>query len=513
MNLGKVNMKLFKKALALLVSAATLLCLGISVAAAGTASIEVKNTQPNQTYSIYWIMEENKGAEDAVTYELSTTDEWFAFVNAYAQTEGSGLKLTKSDKNDIYYVSADVNVFSAYKFANAINKELEDKAYKPDGYSKAADDITANEDGTNVKWNNLEDGYYFVKTTSGSICNLTSSGQNDQIIIYDKNTDNFKKEFKDGDGNYVTEGSHNYGDVIEYKITGEVPDTTQFTTYTYKVTDTMPTGITFNKDVKVFVNDTEITFGEDGKSAKGDTLTKDDSGFVFTLNPFEHQDNILKPITITYTGTVNENAVLHKDDNNNTAALDISDDPNTTTTRHFEEITHHWVFGVRVVKTDKADTQEDAKRLAGAEFALYKKVPAEEEGKTVEKFYKLSDDGKTVTWVDDITNATTVKTDAEGLAYFKGLEAGTYYLNETEAPEGYTLIENDVEVIVNKDTGTEGSEQPVITLTTKNVVNNKGSKLPETGGMGTTMIYLIGGMLTVGAAVLLITKKRMDAEK
>ena len=144
---------------------------------------------------------------------------------------------------------------------------------------------------------------------------------------------------------------------------------------------------------------------------------------------------------------------------------------------------------------------------------MYKKVPAEEEGKTVEKFYKLSDDGKTVTWVDDITNATTVKTDAEGLAYFKGLEAGTYYLNETEAPEGYTLIENDVEVIVNKDTGTEGSEQPVITLTTKNVVNNKGSKLPETGGMGTTMIYLIGGMLTVGAAVLLITKKRMDAEK
>ena len=114
-----------------------------------------------------------------------------------------------------------------------------------------------------------------------------------------------------------------------------------------------------------------------------------------------------------------------------------------------------------------------------------------------------------VTWVEKQEDATEVTTDANGSASFEGLKAGTYYLVETLAPSGYNLLTEPIEVIIAPTTA-EGSAEAVYADVTSEVANSTGSLLPSTGGIGTTIFYVLGGVLVLGAAILLITKKRMS---
>ena len=171
--------------------------------------------------------------------------------------------------------------------------------------------------------------------------------------------------------------------------------------------------------------------------------------------------------------------------------------------------------------------------LAGAEFVLYKKGGAN--GAT-NLYYKwndaTSDKAEHITWVEDIKDATHVTTeivgegeDAKAVAYFNGLKDGTYYLKETKAPEGYNPLPEDLSVTIDgksvlTDDGTgvpvagmdtEATLQAALTKV-QDVENDTGALMPETGGIGTTIFYTLGGLMVVAAGVLLVTKRRMQSK-
>ena len=332
----------------------------------------------------------------------------------------------------------------------------------------------------------LDLGYYFVTSSTGALCNLTTT--NPTVTIHDKNDMPFEK--KDD------KVSAEVGETVNYTIKGKVPDYTGFTTYTYKVTDTMSEGLTFQKDVKVTVGGTDVT------SDCTITYNVDNNTNKFTVSIPVKRYTIGAEIKVTYSALVNENAVAKI--SKNSATLTYSNNPiegteNTTTS--VEET----VYSSKIV-IDKYKKDSTTTKLEGAEFVLYKEVTPEGDTTATKQYYKWNEENKKVEWVDTIANATTVKTDKDGAASFDGLADGTYYLVETKAPAGYNLLENPVKVEVNG-----GTTETALTVTA-NVANQAGTLLPSTGGMGTTIFYVLGSALVLGAVVLLVTKKRMSTK-
>lgn len=197
----------------------------------------------------------------------------------------------------------------------------------------------------------------------------------------------------------------------------------------------------------------------------------------------------------------------------NQAKLTYSNDPTTGATKD-SQIEEQKVYTSKIV-IDKYETGKPGTKLPGAEFVLCRKAPNDEAQyaavqnniKNTNKiqYYKWDETTKTVSWVYDIANATKVTTDANGTASFDGLANGTYHLVETKAPAGYNQMTEAKEVTVAGST--TDSEKLSIKA---EVANSAGTLLPSTGGMGTTVFYVLGAVLVLGAVVLLVTKKRMS---
>lgn len=468
-------MKYLKRAASLLLALVMALALAAPAFAANEGSITVDNPQKDQDYTAYKIFDVayNDG-KSAYSYTIDSSSEWFGTVDTYAKTENSGLTLEKVGEATIYNVSVDKAKFSAPAFAEALKAAVEGK----DGTKLTAD-------GTVVSAKNLPLGYYFVTSSTGALCNLTTT--NPDVTIHDKNDIPFDKTDN-------TE-SVEIGEVVSYVITGKVPDTTGFERYTYQITDTMSAGLTFNDDVRVYVGGTEITDNftlKTGDQAGGKAFVLDIDVLKLTTGA---------KIEVKYSATVNENAAATIEKNH--ATLEYSNDPqdsSKTTPREDEET----VYSAKLV-IDKYEADDKDTKLAGAKFVLYKT-----EG-TTKLYYKYTEASATekakVAWVDDKAQATEVTTGTDGAAVFKGLKDGTYYLEETEAPAGYNLLKAPVTVEIN---GANATETDLSALThTEGVANNTGTELPSTGGMGTTVFYVIGSILVLAAVVLLVTKKRM----
>ena len=167
------------------------------------------------------------------------------------------------------------------------------------------------------------------------------------------------------------------------------------------------------------------------------------------------------------------------------------------------------VYSSKIV-IDKYDSDDKSVKLSDAQFVLinnegkyYQYIAANEETGALAK----------VNWVDDQQLATVATTDAQGFASFDGLKDGSYSLKEIKAPEGYNLLTDIVSVTIDGSSVLTNENGVTVLTVTAEVENNTGSTLPETGGIGTTIFYAVGGVLVVGAGVLLITRKRMSVEK
>lgn len=400
--------------------------------------------------------------------------------------------------------------------------------------------------------NNLDNGYYLVVDTTATVAdgsayntallqvvgdiNITAKTDAPTVEKKVKEDDKYNQDGRYGTG-YNDVADYNMGDAVPFHLIGSVPDMSHYDTYKYIFHDTLSAGLTLDADsIKVYVaSDKAGTDKAEITNSEITNWTKNVKGQSFTVS-FNDLKNVTgvsqgKYIIVEYTATLNQAAVVGLDGNPNTVYLEYSNKPdqsgsgdtnNTGNTPEDKVI----VFTYEL-DTTKVDGQDNAVKLEGAEFKLSN---AEHKWATV-------DADKNVTgWVDNESDGSTLTSDSNGLFKVIGLDDGTYYLKETKAPAGYNLLTNEITVAItatttNGQTWTNGEASSALKglavtaddtagtvdlskgIAGITVANNKGHTLPETGGMGTTLIYVIGAVLVLGAAVLLVAKKRTGAEK
>lgn len=298
------------------------------------------------------------------------------------------------------------------------------------------------------------------------------------------------------------------GHEVDFTITTTIPTgLDSYTNYTFNIVDTMSEGLTYKGDFLVHTVGAKTSLQKD----EDYTLTIEGQTITVTLASKYVLANPGQKIEITYVAAVNVKS-LTKDRETNSVHIVYSNNPadSNSTANTVDKVVYVYNFDIVIDKVDGADN----KKLEGAQFALYK------ETRYVDLYYQWYDENhensNTFGWSTE-ADRTIVKTDKNGVASFKGLVPGTYYLQEIKAPDGYNTLDKPVKVEItatyddngNITTNATPNEQNNHYEVTSTITNNKGTVLPSTGGIGTTIFYVVGGLLMVGAAILLITKKRM----
>lgn len=366
-------------------------------------------------------------------------------------------------------------------------------------------------------------GYYLFKdTTTGISGNTYIAEVVGNVLIKAKNSHvpGFEKKLKDKNDTTENDFSgwqdvadHDIGDEIPFKLEGTVPADydAEYTSYYFAFHDEEEAGLTFNpKSVKVYVDDTEITTGFELK-----TTPTDDCSFEVVFNNLKDIKAVHagSTIRVEYTSTLNENAVIGGNGNLNRAKLQYSNNPRNVESKGETVWDNVVVFTYQVVVNKYANSVAENNKLKGAEFTLSKKLK------------------------DGTSKVITAVKSEEGTRFtFKGLDDGEYTLTETVTPEGYNTIEpitfnvsanheinwdgtGNRSALLESLTGNKGTGEITFTsdkgtgALTTDIINKSGTVLPSTGGMGTTVFYVVGGGLMAVAVVLLVTKKRMENKR
>lgn len=483
-------MKHTTRILALLL--ALVLCLGLSVTAfatgaeQATGTITINNAVNEQTYTIYRILELESYNPDSGAYAYKAATAWKTFL----QQQTSYVKV---DNQDYVTWVGESSEARAAEFAKAALKYAKEQSIQSVDTKQAAN-------GT-VTFTGLPLGYYLVDSTVGTLCALGTT--NSSVTVEDKHTTpSIDKQVKeDSTGEYGKVNDADIGDTVDFKVTINAKTGAQ----NYVFHDTMSAGLTFNTDsVKVKKGETFATVDTD-YTVKITGFT-DDCAFEVEFKQ-DYCDKLKDgdTIVITYSATLNNQAVIAGTGNENKGVLkygeknDLETKPSTTKT-------YTWDFEVF-----KFGNGNKNKGLEGAKFVVLsqdkQKVAKVANDKITEWVQAPADPAdENATWPE----GTVLTTDANGKIDVAGLDAGTtYYLHEVKAPEGYNKLSTDRDFTISAQK-TEQDTAMSYTKTKVEVENNSGTILPSTGGMGTTIFYVLGGILAVGAAVLLVTKKRME---
>lgn len=361
-------------------------------------------------------------------------------------------------------------------------------------------DATETATGATVTFTDLTLGYYLVDTSLGSLCSLDTTEPS--VTIKEKNSDTTieKKIVINGDEK-VDSNSAGIGDTVNFSITITVKDGDP---KNYVLHDKL-SGLTFDSDsLKVKIGARTLTPNTD-YTLETNPTDGDSFDVTFTNGKLKPNDVVV----VTYSATVAADATIAGAGNKNTANLDYNGKHSTKE----ETTTYVWKLNVHKYTLDSTNKEV---ALSGAKFVLYRK-----DG-TDKKYYAKLAGGKIDGWVTNQSDATTLETTGTGDISIEGLNVGTYYLEETEAPVGYNKLTKPIEVKITATPDATGVSETVeyrnqndstytpATNAIVKVLNKAGTQLPSTGGIGTTLFYVIGGVLMAVAAVLLVTKKRMN---
>lgn len=491
---GKLKMKKMKKAVGLLLSMALILSLAMPAFAATTpdpsksgnsgntkGTITITNPAEGQTYDVYQMFELESYNNTLKAYSYKPVGKWADFVTA-----GAGKNYFEV-KNGYVIIKDSVTIGNDSAAAATLAKEALAFA-KAQGIAPTRADLSKAAGSTTIAVNDLQLGYYLVESSQGSLCSLTTTKNTAEII--DKNGAPTVDKKVEENGAWGTENDAAIGGKVNFTTT----ITVQAGAENYVLHDKM-TGLTLDD-----TTDIKVTYDGNTVNASADTYTisknpgTDDCAFEISFKDAYVQGLAAgTQITVTYSATVNTDAVVRGDGNSNETWLSYGVDSNSV---HKKTTTYTYDF--QLVKTDSAN-----KVLAGAEFKLYDAATGGNE-------IKLVKDGNAYRpAVTAGEKATDVVIEA-GNVVIKGLDGGKYYLEETKQPDGYNKISERQEITIEKATTlnaavTDGTWESGGV----HVINYTGAELPSTGGMGTTIFYIAGSILLIGAGILLIVRKRM----
>lgn len=569
-------MKQAKKLAAVLLSLVLVLALAVPASAAGNYTITITNDQAGHTYEAYQIFagdvsdDTQQGGNvegpilSNITWGSGVDNTRYAALLAALQADGTiGARFAAiNDATDAAAIAAALDgaaTTDAEAFANVVSGFLSDTA-------------TASTAGDGVYTiTGLDAGYYLVKDQNGSLQgdpatateyivqvlgNVAMEPKDSDVPTVEKKVSEEDYHQNDGYGTtYNDVADWDIGDSVPFKLIGSIPDMTAYDTYEYIFNDTLSDGLTLQEDtIKVYIAvDKNDEVGDYIPLKKGDdytltTTNTENGGGSFSI-AFDNlktapyiADGTRNYVIVTYDATLNANAEIGLDGNPNSVDLQFSNDPNGDGLGRTTEDTVI-VFTYELDGT-KVDGENEDTKLEGAEFVLFNgghtRVAHIENGKLV-GWVALpggydSDTYQQIpyeTW--ETFNRTTnviMTSAAEGVFGVSGLDDGTYHLMEIKAPNGYNLLEDDVQLVIAATTvngqnwnGTAADALTALTITVDQgnaeggnlgtgavnvtVKNNQGATLPETGGMGTTLFYIIGGLLVVGAGILLVVRIRM----
>lgn len=468
--------------------------------AAPTGTITIDNAVDGQTYTIYQILELESYDATAGAYAYKASSAWETWL-----------------KTQTTYVTVDTQGYVTWvKDADAAAFAKAAQAYAKT--NSIANQGTVAATTTTVTFSNLALGYYLVDSSLGTLCSLDTT--NPTVTIKEKNAapTNEKQVKEDSTAEFGSENDADIGQTVYFRST----ITAQAGAENYVFHDKMSPGLTFDSVTGITLNGTTI----EAKVEETDTtnytvkttdLADTDCTFevVFTqafCDTLKANDKIV----ISYTATLNANAVVGLNGNPNESKLSYGNDGNgdsSGTTQPSQTVTYTWDLDIL-----KYANGDETKKLAGVKFVLLRKVAdSTQNGKEVEKVATIVD-GK-ISWVDvpEGENPTwptgsVLTTNENGKIEIDGLDADNYYLREIEALPGFNKLGADVTFTIKGKEKNAKDEDTYTTVLVK-VNNQSGTELPSTGGIGTKIFYIAGAILAIGAAVLLVTKKRVSKTK
>lgn len=465
---------------------------GMPVASAATTyTLNLTGTTTGHTYEAYQIFSGD------LSGDTLSNIQWGSGVDATAAKAALGEAATKAEAlNGKSNDAAD-----AKAFAQAVSAYLQSTPTK-----------TVQSASGTTTFTGLEAGYYLIKDKTASLAGKEGESYTRFILQVVKDTTatvkasvpTFVKEVKDNTtGNYTSATDYSIGDNVPFQLTATLPSNYDaYSEYELAFNDTLSSGLTYKSDAAVYL----VNGGVETNVTNKFTITA--SGNLLTIKAADLKTVVpaatsSSKFVVRYSATLNSNAVTGIVGNSNTANLTYSNNPNTTggKTKGKTPESKSTVYTYQVV-INKVNESNAA--LPGAGFTLYKKVS----GNYVE--------------VKKINAGTTTS------FTFKGLDVGDYKLVESTTPAGYNTMA-DIEFTVSSTINTAGANPTLTalsatsakatftttlssgTIATK-IINKKGSLLPNTGGIGTTILYIIGSCLVLGAIVLLFARKRVNTK-
>ena len=495
------------------------------------------------------------------TLTVSTKDAKFAgkTVNAYkmfsatVSSDGGAVSHTLTDGWKPFFMSSTLDGLTGVTDAN-VNDKANEYVSKLTGKEKdlsafaakasnwaQTNNITADATATVSKnaatdgkytatFTNLDYGYYVVAVPGATVAD-TNSQYAALVRVHSTSVDAEikgalptvdKKVQVNGTGKDATDAK--IGDTLTFTLTSTIPDMSAYNTYTFNFKDTLSKGLTFGQVTSVKVGDTTLTKDTDYTV----TTAPADSGktlLTVAMKDFKtkQQANAGKTITVTYTATLNKDAVVGGAGNVNSATIQYSNNPSTNGPGESEPSkVRVFTYGFTVDKYTGDKYDNTATRLAGAEFTLAHK------GGTAISFVKVADSATQnavyrVAKADEAGATTTITTPANGKVDFRGLENGEYTLTETKAPAGYNKLASAIGVKVDgQNNGTDTTHATVVIKYDNNngsvydqtasngvipVQNKPGVVLPGTGGMG-TIAFTVIGVLVIALGVAWTLKRK-----
>ncbi len=477
----------------------------------GSGSITITNTAKGITYKLYRLfdatvsVQQTGGEADSIAYTGTIPDS----LKDYFETDTNGFISAKD--------AAWTDPTTKAEMSEALRSKLQEWA------ENETEVASAKGDGSELKFINLKYGYYVIISSQGTAVSVDSTNPNATIV--DKNSTEPTGLTKTVDNDNV-----NIGDTVTYTVTfktsvyyGAGADAKKIISYT--ITDTLPDFLA-STEVKSVVIDNDGNTGTTGDQTSL-TPAPQFSDKKIVIDWYDEANNTFlydngATVTITYSAVVTDSAAIDGEGNTNTVTLQwttegsANPEPNTLTA---SEIIYTYAIALK-----KVDQKGNPLTGATFEFPFYVKENADTDGAYI---YAGTTAGA------GLTNQITTPDD--GVITVKGVAEGTYNITETEAPSGYNKLAAPVSVtavktgetathttiylddkgnIVNTETSTKVEIiNNDIAATAIVVVNKTGTELPSTGGVGTTVFYIVGGVLLVGAGVLLVVRKRMSMLK